>query len=95
MLNVRQLYGPLNNLGYIYRSINTNLVDTERLIKLLEEPKDVNDKEGAPDLVIKHGGEIEFGVCLTSLTAHRRCSEAGLQIMFHSPTTAEPRRCPE
>ncbi|KDQ21393.1 hypothetical protein BOTBODRAFT_25832 [Botryobasidium botryosum FD-172 SS1] len=54
-----QLYGPLNSLGYIYRTINTNLVDTERLMKLLDEPTEVNDKPGAPDLVVTEG-EIEF-----------------------------------
>lgn len=55
-----QLYVPLNVLGTVYRSINTSLVDTERLLKLLDEPTDVNDKPGAPDLVI-NDGEIEFG----------------------------------
>jgi ABC-type transport system involved in Fe-S cluster assembly fused permease/ATPase subunit len=55
-----QLYGPLYNLGYIYRSINQALVDTEKLLQLLNEPTDVNDKPNAPDLVITNG-EIVFG----------------------------------
>ena len=55
-----QLYGPLNQLGSIYRQINTSLVDTERLMKLLDEPTEVNDKPGAPDLAVGYG-EIEFG----------------------------------
>ncbi|PPQ99711.1 hypothetical protein CVT24_009694 [Panaeolus cyanescens] len=54
-----QLYGPLNQLGYIYRSVNQALVDTEKLLDLLNEPTDVNDKEGAPDLIVQDG-EIEF-----------------------------------
>jgi ABC-type transport system involved in Fe-S cluster assembly fused permease/ATPase subunit len=54
------LYGPLNQLGYIYRSVNQSLVDTERLLTLLNEPTDINDKPDAPDLVITNG-EIEFG----------------------------------
>ncbi|KAI0915776.1 hypothetical protein AcW1_003720 [Taiwanofungus camphoratus] len=54
-----QLYGPLNMFGTIYRSINQTLVDTERLLKLLSEPTDVNDKPNAPDLVVD-SGEIEF-----------------------------------
>ncbi|OSX66744.1 hypothetical protein POSPLADRAFT_1178158 [Postia placenta MAD-698-R-SB12] len=54
-----QLYVPLNMLGTIYRSINQTLVDTERLLKLLSEPTDVNDKPNAPDLVVQNG-EIEF-----------------------------------
>jgi ABC-type transport system involved in Fe-S cluster assembly fused permease/ATPase subunit len=55
-----QLYGPLNNLGYIYRSVNQSLVDTEKLLKLLNEPTEVEDTADAPDL-IKEDGEIEFG----------------------------------
>ena len=55
-----QLYGPLNMLGYLYRTINQSLVDTERLLKLLSEPKEINDKPNAPDLIIENG-EIEFG----------------------------------
>ncbi|KAI0249585.1 hypothetical protein BJV78DRAFT_1129371 [Lactifluus subvellereus] len=54
-----QLYGPLNMLGSIYRSINRSLVDAEKLLTLLNEPTDVNDKPGAPDLVVSDG-EIEF-----------------------------------
>jgi ABC-type transport system involved in Fe-S cluster assembly fused permease/ATPase subunit len=55
-----KLYGPLNSLGYIYRSINQNLVDTERLMKLLDEPPEVNDKPNASALHVE-SGEIEFG----------------------------------
>ncbi|CCL98348.1 uncharacterized protein FIBRA_00343 [Fibroporia radiculosa] len=54
-----QLYIPLNMLGTIYRSINQTLVDTEKLLKLLGEPTDVNDKPNAPDLVVQDG-TIEF-----------------------------------
>ncbi|KAF8972932.1 hypothetical protein BDZ97DRAFT_1778410 [Flammula alnicola] len=54
-----QLYGPLNQLGYIYRSVNQSLVDTEKLLALLNEPTEVNDKENAPNLVV-YDGEIEF-----------------------------------
>ncbi|KAI0072708.1 hypothetical protein K474DRAFT_338651 [Panus rudis PR-1116 ss-1] len=54
-----QLYGPLNMLGYIYRSVNQSLVDTEKLLKLLNEPTEINDKPGAPDLIVEDG-EIEF-----------------------------------
>ncbi|KAJ8077054.1 ATP-binding cassette-type vacuolar membrane transporter Hmt1 [Marasmius tenuissimus] len=56
---LQQLYGPLNQLGYIYRSVNQSLVDTEKLLKLLNEPTEVNDVPNAPDLVVQNG-EIEF-----------------------------------
>lgn len=59
-----QLYGPLNSLGYIYRSVNQSLVDTERLLKLLNEPTEVNDRSDAADLIVEDG-EIEFGQCLS------------------------------
>ncbi|KAK0195216.1 mitochondrial half-size ABC transporter [Armillaria mellea] len=54
-----QLYAPLNQLGYIYRSVNQSLVDTEKLLKLLNEPTEINDKPNAPDLLVQDG-EIEF-----------------------------------
>ena len=47
-------------LGYIYRSVNQSLVDTEKLLKLLAEPTEVNDKPDATDLIVEDG-EIEFG----------------------------------
>jgi ABC-type transport system involved in Fe-S cluster assembly fused permease/ATPase subunit len=70
-----QLYGPLNSLGYIYRSINQNLVDTERLMDLLDEPSEVQDKPDAKELVVTDG-VIEFGECFESheVIAH---SDAG------------------
>jgi len=54
-----QLYGPLNQLGSIYRAVNQSLVDTEKLLKLLNEPTEVNDLPNAPDLIVENG-EIEF-----------------------------------
>ncbi|KAG8890731.1 hypothetical protein FRB98_006235 [Tulasnella sp. 332] len=50
-----QLYGPLNMLGSLYRAINQSMVDTEKLLTLLNEPTEVNDKPGAPDLVVTDG----------------------------------------
>lgn len=49
----------------MYRSINRSLVDAEKLLELLNEPTDINDKPGAPDLIVSDG-EIEFGVCYCS-----------------------------
>ena len=55
-----QLYSPLNQLGPLYHSINQSLVDTEKLLTLLNEPTEVNDNPNAPDLIVRDG-EIEFG----------------------------------
>jgi hypothetical protein len=49
----------------MYRSINRSLLDAEKLLELLNQPTDINDKPGAPDLVVSDG-EIEFGVLLCS-----------------------------
>jgi ABC-type transport system involved in Fe-S cluster assembly fused permease/ATPase subunit len=49
-------------LGTVYRAVNQSLVDTEKLLMLLNEPTDINDKPGAPDLVVQNG-EIEFRMC--------------------------------
>lgn len=65
-----QLYGPLNQLGYIYRSINQSLVDTEKLLKLLNEPTEVNDQPGAAELVVEDG-EIEFGKLMFTFNISR------------------------
>ncbi|KAF7298207.1 ABC transporter protein [Mycena chlorophos] len=54
-----QLYGPLNQIGFMYRTINQTLIDTEKLLELLNEPTEVEDRENATTLVVD-GGEIEF-----------------------------------
>ncbi|KAJ6495556.1 mitochondrial half-size ABC transporter [Mycena vitilis] len=54
-----QLYGPLNQLGFMYRTINQSLVDTEKLLQLLNEPTEVNDRDNATTLMVD-AGEIEF-----------------------------------
>ena len=60
-LSVRiQLYGPLWQLEGLYSSINHSLVDAEKLLALLNEPTEINDKPNAPDLNVRDG-EIEFG----------------------------------
>ena len=64
-LTSEQLYNPLNMLGSIYRSINRSLVDAEKLLELLNQPTDVNDKPGALDLLVTDG-EIKFGMCYCS-----------------------------
>lgn len=54
-----QLVAPLNQLGTLYRVIQQNLTDTDNLMKLLAEPKEIED---APDAMTILGakGEIVF-----------------------------------
>ncbi|KAG2153648.1 uncharacterized protein EDB93DRAFT_1248550 [Suillus bovinus] len=54
-----QLYLPLSNLGGVYRAINQSLIDTEKLLHLLNEPTEVVDAPDAKELVVSNG-EVEF-----------------------------------
>jgi len=54
-----QLYQPLNLLGTVYREITQGLVDMEALFRLLNQPREVQDKPDAKPLMVT-GGEIRF-----------------------------------
>lgn len=55
----QQLSRPLDNLGSLYRSLNTNTTDAEKMFNLLAQATEVTDKPGAKDLVVTDG-IIEF-----------------------------------
>ncbi|ORY03739.1 hypothetical protein BCR34DRAFT_605114 [Clohesyomyces aquaticus] len=53
------MMSPLYMMAYSYRHISSCLIDSERLLQLLETKSTVTDKEGARDLEIKEC-EVEF-----------------------------------
>jgi ATP-binding cassette subfamily B protein len=77
-----QLYIPLNFLGVIYREIKQSLADMERLFQLLDQHRDIADKQDATKLA-PQGAEVRF--------AHVNFSyESTRQILFDVDFTIAP-----
>jgi ATP-binding cassette subfamily B protein len=50
-----QLYMPLNFLGMVYRNIKQSLTDLEQMTALLAVKPEIEDRPGAPALLVGHG----------------------------------------
>ncbi len=51
-----QLFRPLDMLGWVYRTIRQGLIDMADMFGLLDKPVEVEDKPGAPALIVKRPG---------------------------------------
>jgi ATP-binding cassette subfamily B protein len=56
---VIQICLPLNTLGFVFREARDALVNTEKLLGLLDQRPEIEDKPGSVPLSI-HGGEVLF-----------------------------------
>ena len=54
-----QLYTPLNFLGMVYRNIKQSLTDLEQMLALLAVKPEIEDRPGAPVLIVD-GGAVAF-----------------------------------
>ncbi|KAG0021720.1 Homocysteine S-methyltransferase 1 [Entomortierella chlamydospora] len=56
---ILQLYGPLNQFGSSYRSLQKNFIDMEKMLDLFQEPVEIQDQPEAKSLEME-GGEVVF-----------------------------------
>ena len=60
-----QLYMPLHFLGFVYREIRNSLADMEKMFRLMDEHKEVDDNADAKVLAVGRAAvkfeQVNFG----------------------------------
>ena len=77
-----QLYLPMHFLGFVYREIKSSLIDMEKMFKLLQENREVQDKQNASPIIITSGA-VRFESVAFSYEADRKILK---EISFDIPS---------
>ena len=77
-----QLYMPLHFLGFVYREIKNALADMERMFRLLNEHREVEDSSNAKPLKLNNG-QVEFKNVMFSYDLER---EILCDVSFEIPS---------
>jgi ABC-type transport system involved in Fe-S cluster assembly fused permease/ATPase subunit len=75
-----QLYMPLNFLGMVYRNIKQSLTDLEQMMALLAVKPEIEDRPGAPALVVGRGAVAFHRVCFRYDTRRPILSDVDFRV---------------
>ncbi|GGD66127.1 metal ABC transporter permease [Aurantiacibacter arachoides] len=89
-----QLFRPLDMLGWVYRTIRQGLIDMADMFRLIDTPVEVEDKPGAPALVVRRPvvafEDVDFGYEADRQILHKLSFEApaGATVALVGPSGA-------
>jgi ATP-binding cassette subfamily B protein len=74
-----QLFRPLDMLGMVYRTIRQGLIDMADMFRLIDTQQEVQDKPGAPALVVRQPSVVFDNVVLAMTATARSCAACRLK----------------
>ncbi|KLE34923.1 ABCB family ABC transporter ATP-binding protein/permease [Aurantiacibacter luteus] len=89
-----QLFRPLDMLGWVYRTIRQGLIDMADMFRLMDTPVEVEDRPGAPALVVRRPvvtfDNVDFGYEEDRQILHKLSFEApaGATVALVGPSGA-------